>query len=363
MSAQLFYIGITHRTTPLAVREGLRPDEEKQRTMLSRLADVADGRMVLSTCERFELYATTPRTEAAGWIGLLSQWFHLPIGVLERFAWTSVGRPAAEHLLRVAAGLESRIVGEAQILGQVRDAFLQATKAGALDPDLSALGRAAIRTGKRVRHETLINSGACSIATIAVDHVTRKCGPLRDRTVLVLGSGKLAAVVAAELTRRHTGRMVVVGRNVDRAAALAQEVHGFSLQMDQLADAIADSDALIACTSSPYYLVDSSTIARDRAMPLCLVDLSVPRNVDPAATQLCSVDLTHLDELAAGQTAKEDGIVAAGRIVEEELARYMAWREERRVAPLIAQLIQADHGGNKGTLHARIVRLKAGVAA
>ena len=409
MSGQLFYIGITHRTTPLSVRESLRPDDEKRRTMLSRLANMADGRMVLSTCERFEVYATTPRTEAAEWIGLLSQWFHLPIGVLERFARTRVGPAAAEHLLRVAAGLESRIVGEAQILGQVRDAFLQATQARALDPDLSSLGRAAIRTGKRVRHETLINSGARSIATLAVEHVARKLGPLHDRTILVLGSGKLAAVVAGELARRrtgrlagwprsfgpggdddlrsgsspridhrlphlqrrwatrlarrHAGRMIVVGRNVDRAAAVAQDVHGVSLGMDQLAVALGSSDALIACTSSPFHLVDSSTIGRDRVRPLCLVDLSVPRNIDPAVTQIGGVGLTHLDELVEGQSAREDGIAAAGRIVEEELARYNAWREERRVAPLIAQLVREGRGADKQMLHSRIVRLKAGVAA
>lgn len=363
MSGQLFYIGITHRTTPLSVRECLRPDNEKQQTMLSRLTSMADGRMVLSTCERFEVYATTPRTEAAEWIELLSQWFHLPIGVLARFARTQVGPAAAEHLLRVAAGLESRIVGEAQILGQVRDAFLQATQARALDPDLSALGRTAIRTGKRARHETMINSGARSIATIAVEHVARKLCTLSDRTIIILGSGKLGDVIAAELARRRTGRMIVVGRNTERAATIAQDAHGVSLGTDQLAVALGSCDALIACTSSPFHLVDPSTIGRARVRPLCLVDLSVPRNIDPAVMQLGGVSLTHLDELVEGQSAREDGIAAAGRIVEEELARYNAWREQRWVAPLIAQLVREGHGVDKQALHSRIVRLKAGVAA
>jgi len=397
MNRQLFYIGITHRTTPLCVRESLRPDGEKQRTMLSRLTNIADGRMVLSTCERFEVYASTPRTEAAEWIELLSQWFHLPIGVLARFARTLVGPATAEHLLRVAAGLESRIVGEAQILGQVRDAFLQATQARALDPDLSALGRAAIRTGKRVRHETLINSGARSIATLAVEHIARKleldpfaCSDpaslppyqggikggsgrssstapsfvsFNERTVLVLGSGKLAGVVAAELARRRTGSIIVVGRNVERAAAVAQDVHGVSLGMDQLTVALENSDALIACTSSPSHIVDSSTVGRGRAKPLCLVDLSVPRNIDSAVTQLGGVDLMHLDELVEEQSARIEGISAAGRIVEEELARYNAWHEHRGVAPLIAQLVREGRGEDKQALHTRIVRLKTGVAA
>jgi len=133
--------------------------------------------------------------------------------------------------------------------------------------------------------------------------------------------------------------------------------------MDQLAVALSNADAVIACTSSPFHLVDSSTIGRDRVKPLCLIDLSVPRNIDPSVTQLGGVGLTHLDELVEGQSAREDGIAAANRIVEEELARYNACREERRAAPLIAQLIRADDGEDKRTLHARIVRLKAGVAA
>jgi len=365
VNAQLFYLGLTHHSAPLAIRENVRPDHEKQRTMLSRLANIAEGRMVLSTCERFEVYATTAHTGIADWVGLLSHWFHLPVGLLERHVRTNLGSAVARHLLRVAAGLESRILGEAQILGQVRDAFLQATQSRSLDADLSALGRAAIRTGKRVRTETSINSGARSIATIAVEHIARASEPLRDRAVLILGSGKLAAVVGAELALRRAGRIVVVGRNVDRAAALAQQFGGVSLGMDQLAVAVAETDAVIACTSSPFHLVDASTIGRNRVRPLCLVDLSVPRNIDPTVTQLSGVSLTDLEELPAGQSAREEGIAAAERIVQEELGRYNAWREERRVAPQIAQLIREARAGDadKRALHERIVRLKAGVAA
>ncbi len=365
MTAQLFYLGLTHYSAPLAIRENVRPDREKQRTMLARLANIAEGRMVLSTCERFEVYATTARTGIADWVGLLSHWFHLPVGLLERHLRTNLGSAVAQHLLRVAAGLESRIVGEAQILGQVRDAFLQATQSRSLDADLSALGRAAICTGKRVRTETSINSGARSIATIAVEHIARASGPLGDRVVLILGSGKLAAVVAAELALRRAGRIVVVGRNVHRAAALAQQFGDVSLGMDQLAVAVGETDAVIACTSSPFHLVDASTIGRNRLRPLCVVDLSVPRNIDPTVTQLSGVSLIHLDELLAGQSAREEGIAAADRIVQEELGRYNAWREERRVAPQIAQLIREARAGgaDKRALHERIVRLKAGVAA
>jgi len=166
MSDRLLYIGITHESAPLAIRESLRPDDRQRRAILKRLAEVAAGRLVLSTCERFELYAMTACTDTAIWVRLLANWFHLPAALVARHVQSLQGSGAARHFLRVAAGLESRIVGEAQILGQARDAFLLAQSAAALDPYLNALGRSAIRAGKRVRSETTLNAEARSIATI-----------------------------------------------------------------------------------------------------------------------------------------------------------------------------------------------------
>ena len=178
MTDRLQYIGITHESAPLAIRESLRPDQGQRRAILERLAEVATGRLVLSTCERFELYAMSARTDTATWVRLLANWFHLPAALVSRHVQTLQGSGAARHFLRVAAGLESRIVGEVQILGQTRDAFLLAQSAGSLDAHLNALGRAAIRAGKRVRSETTLNAEARSIATITLDHLHRVFGGL-----------------------------------------------------------------------------------------------------------------------------------------------------------------------------------------
>src|ERR1044071_2447904 len=169
MDNALFYYGLTHQSAPLAVRERLRPDREKQMRMLAELAEVARGRLILSTCERFEIYASGAEWNPSALQTYLGCAFDLPVSILQHHVVVLNADNAAEHLLRVTAGLESRILGEAQILGQVRDSYLLAERCRSLDPTLSALGRAAIHAGKRVRSETTINSGARSIATVAMD--------------------------------------------------------------------------------------------------------------------------------------------------------------------------------------------------
>jgi len=383
MTPQLFYVGLTHQCAPLAVRERIRPDDEKKRAMLARLGGFAAGRMVLSTCERFEVYATTERTDPGEWVALLAHWFHLPVNLLARHVRTLHGVSAADHLLRVASGLESRIVGEAQILGQVRDAYLLANEAKALDAVLSTLGRTAIRTGKRVRHETTINAGSRSIATIAIEWLRRELretAPDPGRTILILGSGKLAAVVAADVVHRRIGRLIIAGRNAPQVSRLAQNFDARPLALDHLAEGVAEADVVMACASASSFIVDASTIGADRRRPLHVVDLAVPRNIDPEVTRVAGVGLVHLDELVnagpfAGARGSEGsdfmvcgGLDAAERIVREELNRFEQWRKERDVAPFIAELARRATSvgrtfAEKRALHQQIMRLKAEAAA
>ncbi len=367
MTEHLFYVGITHESAPLAIRESMRPDEEKRLAMLERMAAMADGRMVLSTCERFELYATTSCTDATTWVRSVAEWFQLPFSMVTRHVQTHRGAGVAQHLLRVAAGLESRIVGEPQILGQVRDAFLTAERAGALNAELNVMGRAAIRAGKRVRNETTLNAEARSIATIAVDHLERETGWLVDKSVLIVGTGNLAVVVGTELCREKVKCLQIAGRNDERASSLAASHGATALRMDQLPQAIARADVVIACTSAPSHVIDAATIGRERSRPLIVLDLSVPRNVDPGVTQLYPVRLWDLDRLVSSQPVAFGGVAAAGAIVEEELSRFLRWRRERRVAPAIAAALavvaESNERPDRRTLHQRIVRLKEAFVA
>ncbi len=366
----LFYIGITHETAPLAVRERARPDADKQREMLDRLARLARGRMVLTTCERFEIYAHGTRPGRDAWVRALADWFHLPAALVARHLRIESGLGVAEHLLRVAAGLESRILGESAILGQVRFAFQQALETYSLDPELSALARAAIHTGKRVRHETVVCDGARSIAALAVDRIAALSGSIRGLFVVVVGTGQLSAEVASELTARRARRIVVAGRNAKRTAALAKKFGATPAALHDLPAALRASDAAVACTSAPSYVIDQSVVGSGRTRALALVDLSVPRNIDPTVAHLPNVRLTHLDGLSCERNARQEGIAAANRIVQEELHDVLAWIRHRRVAPGIVELIdnaerrRADGGRiDRRTLHQRIIRLKAEAAA
>ena len=370
MVGDLFYVGITHDTAPLAVRERAKPDADKQREMLARLHRLAQGRMALATCERFEIYAHATCCDASEWVSTLADWFHWPARLLARYVRVEGGAAVAEHLLRVAAGLKSRIVGEAPILGQVRSAFQQANECGALDAELSAVCRSAIRTGRRVRHETALGDGARSIATLAVDRISAQRGSVRDLQVVVIGSGRLSAEVVADLTLRRAGRLVVVGRNLERAARLASRFGAAAYPFEWLPRALREADAAVACTSAPSYVVDAATIGPARAKPLCLVDLSVPRNIDPTLTHTRNIELTHLDGLSCGRSAHCDALIAANRIVQEELRDLFDWLRARKAAPLIVEAIrQAEieralgRGGDPRALHARILRLKAEAAA
>jgi len=440
VTADLFYLGITQRNAPLAVREAISPSVEKQRAMLNRLAAIAPGRMVVSTCERFELYAHTETRDDRAWRENLARWFQLPTEFVSQHARTLEGSAVARHLLSVSAGLDSRVLGEPQILGQVRDAYLLATECAALDPVLSALGRAAIRAGKRVRHETPISRGDRSIPTLAVDRILsarrpyrpqaqargpsgtralhphqcesdvgwappailrgvphpRYCegggrksragsridhpreSPLVDKppvapvpNVLVLGSGRLASDVAAAWTNRRAGSLTVIARNAERARTLAEPLGARCGGMDSLANAIAQADAIVACTAAPTFLVDPASIGAMRTRPLCIVDLCVPRNVDPTAAQIPGVTLCHLDELLSGETNPARIALDAEQIVDEECARFEQWRQERHCSQAVTELIRAAQSANSyrppisnRELHQRIVRLKShGVTA
>lgn len=370
MLGELFYIGITHDTAPLAVRERARPDADKQLAMLDRLSRLSAGRMILTTCERFEIYAHRTAADDRAWMNALADWFHLPAWVLADHAKTARGAIVAEHLLRVAAGLESRILGEAPILGQVRASFEQANIARTLNAELSAVGRAAIRSGKRVRHETAIGDGARSIATLAVDRIAAERGSIRHLDVVVLGSGQLSSEVVADLALRRSRRVTIVARNAERGAALGRRFAAEFRPFPALAEAIRAADAVVACTSAGSFVLDASAVGASRSAQLTLIDLCVPRNIDPTLALLRFVQLTGLDDISCSQATRGDALSAANRIVQEELAGLADWLRVRRIAPRIAELIrQAEQrkargeAVDAGALHRRIARLKVETAA
>jgi len=286
----------------------------------SPLADVARERLVLSTCERFEIYLAGPKTpSAAGLSSLLAASYRV-----RREA------DAARHLLRVAAGLESRLVGEPQIQGQLRAAFLEGVAQRAVGPVLSALARAALHAGKRVRSETGLGRSP-TIVTLTLGRLSHELGGLRRRAVLVAGTGALAADVAGALRAAGAGRLYVLSRTRQRADALAARVEAVGLTDADLAE-VPSLDAVVTCTNRRLPL--AGIIARTaRQRRLAIVDLGAPPNLDGAGANGDAVSLARLDELSAPGTphdpARLVAVGAAERLVDDELERFLRWRRAR----------------------------------
>jgi len=382
----LICIGITHKTAPVWVRERLRPPITEQRALLDSLAGVAPQRAVLSTCGRFEIYAVTTRPHPDLWINTVAGTAQMSSDVLAPYIRLLCGDACAEHLLRVAAGLESQIIGEPHILRQVREAFQLACEARSIGPLLSTLFRTAIHTGKRVRSETGINPSRRSFAQLAVDRIESACRPIESKTVVVIGSGRLAAEAAAGLAARRAGLIVVVNRSFQRARDLARRVGGKAADIEHLPDVLTRADAVVVCTASPTFIIDQHLLRHRTGNGITIIDLSLPRNVDPSVTQMHGVRLTHLDQLASPRhsfsgdpkgsapvphpDSLDAGTAAARRIVEQQLQRLRRWQRARVVAPHIRDLIRLadvhDHAvarRRKRATHRPIIRLVEAVTA
>ena len=366
MTIQLWYIGWTHRSAPLGVRERMKPASEQCRAVLEQVGAMAEGRMIVNTCERFELYASGVRADTWAWVSCLANTFDVSPVVMGRHARTLANRSVAEHLLRVASGLDSRVLGEPQVLGQVREAYQMALDAHFLDARLAALGRSAIRAGRRVRHETPINRGRESIAHLAVAEVLRGlAGPASGALIAVLGNGRLAADVVTALRGEGVKAPMVIARDKKAGQALAERAHARFTPWNEMRRVVLFADAVVACTSAKSYLIDAATLAGRRRDPMTLMDLGVPRNIDPQAAQRPGVRLVHLDDFLSSGAPSMCVLAPALDIIDQELAEFDQWCRERKAAPRIAALVRRAHAqglpmtaDQKRVLHERIVELK-----
>jgi glutamyl-tRNA reductase len=351
---RLVAAGVSYRATPLPAREAAASAVEDSATLLRYLVGHAGvaGSALLSTCNRTEFYLTCPEAVAHEAAPRLAMYLD-PSGrhELSHHLVARYDRDAARHLFRVAAGLESMVVGEAQVLGQVKDAHRAARDAGTLDARLDFVMRRAVSVGKRVRTQTRIGHRAGSLADAALDHAAQVLGDLRGRGVLLIGAGAMSAAAARRL--RSAGSAVFVTSRSESAARLAAEVGGEAVALDGLHRVAGAIDVVVASTSSPGVVLDAPAVARlqrARGMrPLCILDIAVPRDVDPSAASVPGVTLADIDEVGArlegGGAVREVAVQQAERIVAEEVEHTMRVLDERdAVTPTIAALLQrAEH--------------------
>ena len=344
-------LGLNHTTAPVEIREQvIYAGDQIPRALASiaALADVSEA-VLLSTCNRTEFYVESD----AGHTGKLLDWLKSDQKLLpaaERALFTLEGDSAIQHLFRVACGLDSMVLGEPQILGQLKDAYRIADGAGLVGASLGRLFQHSFSVAKKVRTDTEIGSNPVSVAYAAVNLADQFFTGFQKHTALLIGAGATIELVARHLTSKGIGRLFIANRDLSRAQTLANQFDGYALPLSELAGTLPNADILISSTASPEYVVTRGTMERAvqarRHKPVFAVDIAVPRDLDPAISELDDVYLYSVDDLdkviLEGQAIRETAAVDAQRILTEETQRYLGIERAREVVPLITAL--RDHG-------------------
>jgi glutamyl-tRNA reductase len=343
----LVTVSVSHRTAPLALRERVALTERRMATLLLSLVehDAIEEAAALSTCNRTELYLVASGTgdaERAAATGL-AQVGGMPVDELRAAARTLRGAEAARHLFRVAAGLDSMVLGEAEIQGQVRRAYARGLSLGTSGRIINRLFQDALRTGKRVRSETRICRNGASVASVALELARCELGDLDGRRALVIGAGKQGTLTARALRDAGVRTVFMASRAQARADDLARRFGGTAIGFDHLADELARCDLVLTSTSCPRPIVtrrDLASAARDRR--LVILDTAVPRDVEPSARSLPGLTLYDMDDIqrqiARHLSVREQEAGRAEPIVDEELTRFERWLATLEVLPTISAL-------------------------
>jgi glutamyl-tRNA reductase len=350
MSAALLALGVSHKTADLALRERLALPEGRAAGFLNELLGHPEIReaVALSTCNRTELYMVVGDAVEAESVALaaLARQAGTPPTELFGRLYSLRDVDAVRHLFEVAAGLDSMIVGEAEVQGQVKRAYELALVEGVTGPIANRLFRDALAAGKRVRTETAIGRSHVSVSSVAVDLAQGVLGELTSRRVLIVGAGENGELTAQALHRRGAHTVFVANRRYDRAIGLAQRFGGTAVRFDDLPAQLAEADIVVACTSSPHQIVGRDELAlvvEQRAgRPLLVIDIAVPRDIDPTVRDLVGITLYDMDDLqrevARNVSGREAEATRARRLVADETDRFAQWLGSLDVVPTIAAL-------------------------
>jgi glutamyl-tRNA reductase len=351
---ELLALGISHKTAPVAVREKLAFTESQAvefAELVAQSPEVSEA-VVISTCNRTEVYLVVGDSVRAETdvLGMLARRAGIRPTELAQEIYSPRNCEAARQLYRVTSGLESMIVGEAEIQGQVKRAYEAAMAAGVTGPLSNRLFAAALTTGKRVRSETGIGSSRVSVPSVAVDLAQDVLGGLADRHVVILGAGETSELTAQALAHQGVGTIFVANRHADRALSLAQRFGGSVVGLDKLPEQLLEADIVVSSTSSPHPIVGSEELEvvmeQRKGRPLLLIDIAVPRDIDSRCGDIEGVTLYDIDDLQAvvvrNLGARVEIVPQAEEIVEEEIKRFARWLGQLETLPTVAAL--REHG-------------------
>ncbi len=346
---QLFTVGINHQTAPLAVREQIAFNADKLDNALRDLVDngAAKEATILSTCNRTEVYCNTQAPEQP--INWLANYHRLQPAEIEPYLYTLPREQAVKHAFRVASGLDSMVLGEPQILGQMKQAVRSAEQAGTLGFMLHKLFQRTFSVAKDVRSQTEIGTNLVSMAAAAVKLAERIYPTIAEQNVLFIGAGEMIELNAVHFAAKAPKRITVANRTLERAQVLARRISGEAITLNELPEQLAQYDIIVTCTASPLPILGKGLVERAlkarKHRPLFIVDLAVPRDVEAEVGELDDVFLYTVDDLGElvreGLDARQNAVTEAEVIIDAGVNNFMHWMESREVVPTIRAL--RDH--------------------
>ena len=352
--SELLALGVSHKTAPLDLRERLSLTEGRAVGALQELTAAAGihEAAAISTCNRTELYlvVSDPVEAESTALGILTRQAETRPTELLGHLYSLRAEEAARHLMRVTAGLDSMIVGEAEIQGQVKRAYELSMVEGATGPVLNRLFRGALSAAGRAREETAVGEKGVSIPSVAVELARRDLGDLSERRVLIVGAGETAELLAKALVARCVRTVFVANRHYDRAIGLAERFGGGAVRFEALPEQLAETDIVVTATNSPHHVIERDELAQvmaERAeRPLLAIDIAVPRDIDPSCREIAGVSVHDIDDVQQiverNASGREAEAKRAERILEAELDRFERWLGLQEVVPTISAL--REHG-------------------
>ena len=359
-------VGLNHSTAPVTLREKAAVRVEKLCDSLSLLRQYVPHGVILSTCNRTEVYTLGNHPAEEVGIDLLNIMTDISSINLLPHIYLRENETAFGHLFRVASGLDSMIVGEYEILGQVRQALEAAERAKMLNPPLRHIFQSAIRTGRRAREETGISKNAVSVSSVAVDLAERVVGDLKECKVVVIGAGEAGRLVVKVARERGASRIAIASRTKDRALTIAESLGGIPIDLNNLVEELITTDIVVTCAGAPHRILHvphlEETMQKRAELPLVIIDIAVPRDVDPEVRQIRNIFLYDIDDLTEiseiNRKQREGEIQMTKEIIAAEVSTLVFWWRALEVSPLVSALMRKAEEIRRAQLNKTLKKLR-----
>lgn len=343
---KLLVLGVNHETAPVTIREKVAFSPNQLQGALTEIKShglVNEG-VILSTCNRTEIYATLKSESTEDLRDWLHRYFELPANSIEAFLYQYTDLEAIKHIMRVSSGLNSLVLGEPQILGQIKDAYSLAHKSGTIHQTLNCLFQHIFKTAKQVRTDTAIGSSPVSVAFSAVALSKQFFGNLSQQTALLIGAGETTELVARHLSENHIGKLIIANRTLNKAHHLAEALEGYAISLNEITAHLHEADMIISSTASPDPILTKTMVGtalkKRRNKPIFMVDIAVPRDIEPSVGDFSDTYLYTVDDLQEiieeNKRSRKDAALEAEEIIELQAENFMLqYQATQQISPII----------------------------